>query len=125
MKIPAVIGETTLAKFTDAAQLNAYVRATMPYWKPGSLTEEEAWSVTAFILRENDLWDGRTELNVANAAGVRISRGPTLTPVATSPQAAAEIQDEPGAAVWVALMAIPVLLLVMFVLKKFRNTTKI
>ena len=39
-KIPTVIGQTTLAKFSDAAQLNAYIRAAMPFWKlPGSLTE--------------------------------------------------------------------------------------
>jgi cytochrome c len=35
-KIPAVIGESTLAKFADAAQLNSYIRATMPFWKPGT-----------------------------------------------------------------------------------------
>lgn len=62
-KIPAVIGQSTLAKFPDAAQLNSYVGATMPFWKPGSLTKEEAWEVTAFILRKNGLWDDVKELN--------------------------------------------------------------
>jgi hypothetical protein len=78
-KIPAVIGATTLAKFADAAQLNAYIRATMPFWNPGSLTEEESWRVTAFLLRQNDLWNESTELNASNAADVKIPRAAFLT----------------------------------------------
>src|SRR5262245_32482601 len=80
-KIPALIGQTALAKFSDAAQLNSYIRATMPFWKPGSLTEEEAWRVTAFILRQNNLWDGKTELNTSNAGDVKIPRAAFLTPI--------------------------------------------
>ena len=83
MQVPAVIGESTLAKFTNAAQLNAYIRATMPFWKPGVLTEEEAWQVTAFLLRDNKLWDASTELNASNASSVIIPRAAFLTPVAT------------------------------------------
>ena len=123
-KIPGLIGESTLAKFTDAAQLNAYVRATMPFWKPGSLTEEEAWRVTAFILRQNDLWDASTELNASTAANVKIPRGAFLTPVVT-PQPA-EVQSGSGAFTWIlAVGAIVVILLLMFILKKFLNTTTI
>ena len=122
--IPAVIGSTTLAKFTDAAQLNVYIRATMPFWNPGSLTEEEAWRVTAFVLRENGLWDGSTELNASNAANVKIPRAAFLTPLATSQQA--EAQDGSGALLWILLAgAVMFLVLLMFVLKKSRNTTTI
>jgi hypothetical protein len=85
-KIPGVIGESTLAKFTDAAQLHAYIRATMPFWKPGSLAEEESWRVTAFLLRQNDLWDASAELDASNATNVKIPRGTFLTPVTTPPQ---------------------------------------
>ena len=124
MQIPAVIGEKTLAKFADASQLNAYVRATMPFWNPGSLTEEEAWRVTAFLLRENDLWDGRTELNSDNAANVKIPRGAFLTPIVTPQQA--KVQEGGGLVTGVVLIIIPIVfLLLMFVLKKSRNTTTI
>jgi len=81
--IPGVIGDDTLAKFTDAAQLNSYIRAAMPFWKPGSLTQEQAWQVTAFILRENGIWNGMAALNETNANTVKILRGspiPTSTP---------------------------------------------
>jgi hypothetical protein len=94
----------------------------MPFWKPGSLTEDESWRVTAFILRENDLWDDTTELNASNASAVRIPRG-TLTPVAT-PQPAQV--GERGGLVWIVGIGILIsLLLLMLILKKSRNTTTI
>jgi mono/diheme cytochrome c family protein len=123
-KIPAVIGPTTLAKFTDAAQLNAYIRAAMPFWKPGSLTEEESWRVTAFILRQNNLWDDKTELNAANAANVKIPRAAFLTPVVTPQQS--QVQAGNGATIWSILIAVLGLIgLLIFILKKSRNTTTI
>lgn len=123
-KIPAVIGPTTLAKFSDGAQLNAYIRAAMPFWKPGSLTEEDAWRVTAFILRQNSLWDDKTELNASNAANVQIPRAEFLTPVGTPQQA--EVQKKSGTMIWVILIGVlGLLILLMFILKKSRNTTTI
>jgi hypothetical protein len=127
-QIPAVIEDHALAKFTDAAQLNAYIRATMPYWNPGTLTEEEAWRVTAFLLRENDLLDQATELSAANAANVKIPRGALLTPAVTPPQSNVQEGERPNssAIVWgVGAGIVILLLLLLFVLKKFRNTTTI
>jgi hypothetical protein len=119
-----VIEDKALAKFVDAAQLHAYIRAAMPFWKPGSLTEEESWRVTAFILRENNLLDASTELNESNAASIKILRGFLLTPAVT-PQPAA-VQQGNGIIVWVIVAGVVVLfLLVMFILKKYRNTTTI
>ncbi len=51
--IPPVIGPGTLKRFTIADELHRYLVATMPWWKPGSLTSEDAWGLTAFLLREN------------------------------------------------------------------------
>ena len=124
MKIPAVIGQSTLAKFSDAAQLNSYVRATMPFWKPGSLTEEEAWRVTAFVLRQNGLWSDTTQLNESNAAGVKIPRGAFLTPIATPQQV--EAPNGSGGNGWIVLIGVLLLFsALLFVLKKSRNTTTI
>ena len=122
-KIPAVIGPEALAKFSDAAQLNSYVRATMPFWDPGSLTQEQAWQVTAFILRENGLWDDSKELDESNAGAVRIPRG-TPTPVATPQQA--QVPDGSVGSGWVSLLGVLLLLsALLFILKKSRNTTTI
>lgn len=123
-KIPGVMGETTLAKFTDAAQLNAYIRATMPFWKPGSLTEEEAWRVTAFILRENALLDASTELNASNAASVKIPRA-ALTPIPTAQQAQAP--NRSGAWIWlipIGLFTAIFVLLYIFQKNKIRLKSK-
>jgi hypothetical protein len=96
----------------------------MPFWKPGSLTEEEAWRVTAFLLRENNLLDGSTELNAENAASIKIPRGVLLTPAAT-PQPA-EAQASNGTLLgMIAVGAVGILLLLIFALKKSRNTTTI
>lgn len=123
-KIPAVIGPTTLAKFTDAAQLNAYIRAAMPFWKPGSLSEEDAWRVTAFILRQNNLWDDREELNASNAAQVKIPRSAFLTPVGT-PQPPG-VEKSTGISLWLIVVGVLGLIaLTIFILKKSRNTTTI
>lgn len=122
-KIPALIGESALAKFTDAAQLHAYIRATMPFWKPGSLTEEDAWRVTAFVLRENDLWQDSTELDASNAPNVKIPRAAFLTPIATPQQA--EVQRQNGTWIWIVLAAVLVIFItLMFFLKKSRTTSR-
>ena len=85
MFIPGVVGEDALAKFADAAQLETYIRAAMPYWKPGSLTEEESWKVTAFVLRSNGLWNGTEELGPQNASQVKIQRGAATPTALASP----------------------------------------
>lgn len=71
--IPAVIGPGALQKFSNAAVLRAYIFAAMPYWKPGLLTEEESWQVTAFILRESGLYSARDEINASNADQILVA----------------------------------------------------
>lgn len=122
--IPAVIAPQALAKFSDAAQLQAYIRAAMPFWKPGSLSEEEAWRVTAYLLRQNGLWDGSGELNASNAAGVRIQRQtPTPPPTAQQPQ----VQERSGALSWglsaAALVVLGLGLLLVFLKKRQNKAT--
>lgn len=115
-KIPAVIGETALAKFTDAAQLHAYIRAAMPFWKPGSLTEEESWRVTSFLLRQNGLWEASTELNASNAAGVKIPRAAFLTPVVTPALQQPQAQERGGLWGWIIPLTLVVSIFVVFYL---------
>lgn len=76
-KIPAVIGKQALQKFPNASILQAYISAAMPLWNRGSLTSDQSWQVTAFLLRENGMWDSRKELSPSNAEQIRIS---TLQP---------------------------------------------
>lgn len=108
--IPGVVGDRALAKFSDGAQLYSYIHAAMPYWKPGSLTEEEAWKVTAFVLRANGLWSGAEELGPQNASQVKIQRGAAAPTVAASPASPSAIEAVGlGIAAGVALIVIVVL----------------
>ena len=87
-------------------------------------TEEEAWRVTAFVLRQNGLWSDTTQLNESNAAGVEIPRGAFLTPIATPPQA--EVPNGSGGNGWFVLIGVLLLFsALLFILKKSRNTTTI
>ncbi len=120
--IPAVIGEKALAKFSNGAQLHGYIKAAMPFWKPGSLSEADAWKVTAFVLRQNGLWDGVSELNESNAADVVIPRGMYLTPVVTPQQAQAQKGNGPLG--WYILMgSLSALFILLLLFKKNQNTT--
>ena len=77
--IPAVIGTGTLQKFPNALVLRSYVFAAMPYWRPASLTDEASWQVTAFLLRENNLWQAGEDLTASNAALIPVA-APTAVP---------------------------------------------
>jgi cytochrome c len=116
MKIPAVIGPETLQKFPNASILRSYIFATMPYWRPASLTEEESWQVTAFLLRENNLWTTQEELTASNADLVLVS----------TPQAIPTLQPPAAAASW-TLSPIPFIVgfifltLLIFLLRVFRK----
>jgi cytochrome c len=123
-KIPAVIGDTALAKFSNAAQLHAFIRAAMPFWKPGSLSEVDSWKVTAFILRENRLWNDIGELNESNAGNVLIPRAAFLTPVVTPQQD--QVQNGAGSSGWIIVTGSFLAMSILgFVLKNFRNAAKI
>ena len=51
---PALRGEGTLHAFKDAGALFHYLRATMPRYAPGRLTNEEYLDITAFLLTLRD-----------------------------------------------------------------------
>lgn len=123
MSIPALIGPGAINNFSDAAKLEAFIRAAMPFWKPGSLTDDDSWRVTAFILRQNRLWDDSTELNASNAASVKIPQG-TPNPVVTPQQT--QVQNGSGSNPWLLLIGILLLLVALFlILIKFKNKATI
>ena len=123
MQIPAIIGpEAALSKFATAARLNAYIMAAMPYWKPGSLTEEEGWLVTAFILRENGIQFNKN-LDTSNAEEVLLSQTqPSLTPV---PETGSENVEEPTRSInsqWILALVVVVLIVVVVTSWRRRST---
>lgn len=62
------IDDTTKAKtignyWPYATTLFDYTRRAMPYNLPGSLTDDEVYSITAFLLHANKIIDSTTEMN--------------------------------------------------------------
>jgi len=81
--VPALVGAGSLQKFPNALILQTYIKAAMPYQWPGTLDDETAWAITAFLMRENGLWHANQPLGVDNAASVVIVSAPVPLPTAT------------------------------------------
>lgn len=72
--VPAVIGPTTLMRFETAQELFEFMRATMPFQAPGSLSDEMYWQLTAYLLRENGFDEGHQPLDEARAGSLALLR---------------------------------------------------
>ena len=68
--IPAVSGAGSLARFRNAQELYDYIKASMPWWDPGQLTDEEAWQATAYILDMHRVLPGDFVLSESNASAI-------------------------------------------------------
>lgn len=67
-RLVGAIDDTTKVKtignyWPYATTLFDYTRRAMPYNLPGSLTDEEVYSITAFLLHANKIIDSTTEMN--------------------------------------------------------------
>ncbi len=72
--VPPVIGAGTLTKFMTAADLYAYLKARMPWHQPGSLSDEQYWQLTAYLVRANGLLPtAAMTLTSANAHTVHLA----------------------------------------------------
>lgn len=92
--VPAIIGDGTLQKFETLDDVYRYAAAAMPYFFPGSLTQEEYLAIMAHMAREDGLWDG-TELTVDNLTGFRLH--PAVASGVTPPGTATPVPPEPAA----------------------------
>jgi mono/diheme cytochrome c family protein len=73
-------GETlssdVLASYHDARSLYDYIDLAMPYDDPGSLSVEEYWAVTAYLIEDRGLARLDAPLAADIAEGVRLGGGP-------------------------------------------------
>lgn len=68
---PAIVGPVIPALFETADDLHEYIDQNMPWQNPGSLTDEEVWAVTAYVLELNDI-DPGPNLNQETAIQMRL-----------------------------------------------------
>jgi cytochrome c len=55
-----------------ATTLWDYIRRAMPYWSPGTLTTDQVYALTAFILQMNGVIPAETILTETTLARVRM-----------------------------------------------------
>jgi quinol-cytochrome oxidoreductase complex cytochrome b subunit len=70
--VPALAGAGKLARFSNSFELYRHIRQNMPLSPAGSLTSEEAWSLTAFILKLNGKQLVGFPLNEINGSAIPI-----------------------------------------------------
>ncbi|HEX9595509.1 MAG TPA: cytochrome b N-terminal domain-containing protein [Anaerolineales bacterium] len=92
---PPIAGAGTLASYTNAFELHAYILETMPWWKPGSMTTEEAWAVTNYLLKLNDAQPTGIVLGLSNGSAIPVHRSVSAPP-----------SEKPGALLLVIVMAL-------------------
>jgi mono/diheme cytochrome c family protein len=83
--VPAIIGSGALRRFPTAQNMYAFMRATMPFNAPGSLSDEQYLELTAFLLEQNQFTAQGSQLNAATLQDIVLQPAPTPTPVAASP----------------------------------------
>jgi cytochrome c5 len=108
--IPAVVSPGTVDRFANAQELHDYLQEKMPWQAPGTLTAEEYWQLTAYLVRANGIDPGIQTLNEHTAAKVLLrSLPPGQEP---GPVASGEI---PG--YWIAAILILVAAGIIFLVK--------
>jgi len=71
---PALAGSGALARFSNSLELYNHIQGKMPFSPAGSLSAEQAWALTATILRMNNKQPGGLTLNETNGAAIPLHR---------------------------------------------------
>ena len=79
--VPAVSGTDALARFKTAEELYQYIKATMPWWNPGALSEEESWNTTAYLMKAQGALPDGVVLESSNASAFPVHQ---LAPLPTA-----------------------------------------
>lgn len=83
--VPALKNPAMLLTFQNALNLHDFIKRSMPYQYPGSLTDEQYWQLTAFLLKMNGINPGSQPLNFANAASVSLVTTASRPPAVETP----------------------------------------
>jgi len=69
---PALAEPGALPQFSTAFELGTYIHESMPYSPTGSLTGDQAWELTAYILHLNDKNNPELTLSGTNSAAILV-----------------------------------------------------
>lgn len=116
--VPAVMGEWALARFETASDLHTFISEKMPWYDPGSLTDEENWQITLFLLRENGIYSENMPLERRDAATFRLRELPAET---ATPAFSADTTSSPNSStpangrLWWLIIAFAIIPFVMII----------
>lgn len=82
--VPALKNPSMLLTFQNALNLHDFIKRTMPFQYPGSLTDEQYWQLTAYLIKMNGIDPGPQPLNSANAVAVSLLKSSTSPPAAVN-----------------------------------------
>ena len=119
---PAVIAPGVLEPFRTALVLHDYLQSRMPWQAPGSLSEDEYWQLTAFLLRANGNDPGPVALDKERAAAIGLGAKPTPTPTPASPLAG--FLENTGNGFWVAAGGVLVLVVLVVLVALIPRSAK-
>jgi cytochrome c5 len=108
--IPAVVSPAVIGRFANALELHDYLVQSMPWQAPGTLTAEEYWQLTAYLVRENGIDPGPLPLNHSKASKVGLRPAVQVTPTPM-------ITEQAGAGFWYVGGAVLVLVVSILLVK--------
>ncbi|HWQ83844.1 MAG TPA: c-type cytochrome [Anaerolineales bacterium] len=68
--IPAVVSPGVVNRFANAQELYTYLQTRMPWQAPGTLSSEEYWQLTAYLIRANGIDPGSAPLDEQSAVKI-------------------------------------------------------
>jgi mono/diheme cytochrome c family protein len=71
---PLVVGARALTGFRNAQELYDFTVDSMPQDEPGSLTAEQYWNVTAWLLAQNNVSEEGAPIGPDTAPGITLGR---------------------------------------------------
>jgi mono/diheme cytochrome c family protein len=117
---PAIVGRQALAPFQTAADLRAYIQTRMPWHNPNSMTAEEGWAVTAYVIKLNRM-SPPAVLDDTSAVAFRLNPA-GADPTTIPPTTAAPAND--ANELWLVGAGAGVLALVVLVMIRVRRSIK-
>lgn len=88
--VPILIGPGALQRFPTAQNMYAFMRASMPFNAPGSLTAEQYLQLTAYLLEQNHNVPDGARLEAGTLQNIVLQPEATPTASASSPAAVAD-----------------------------------
>ncbi len=72
---PPIIGKYTLTAFPRARELYGYISKAMPFDKPGELSSDDYWAITAFLIQKHGALPTGVRVDAMNAASIPVNPG--------------------------------------------------